>query len=140
MFQDIRVNKIVFEYPKWRRKFELKEYARNLDFEWDTATEEDIKYLRNDSRANLEFLGIVPKHQISSFRAVVHFRDEKNIYFQRLPSKKKNGELENLNENIPDQYFSIKLTDFNELQKNGDVRIEQVVLLDEKDAHQSGNL
>ncbi|MEB8400734.1 MULTISPECIES: hypothetical protein [Bacteria] len=133
MFQDIRVNKIVFVYPKWIRKFELREYARNLEFEWDTATEDDIKYLRNDSRAKLDFLGVVPRLQLSAFRAVAHFIDDKNIYFQLLSAKRKKGEQENLDENIPDQYFSISLTDFNKLQKAGDITIEQIVFLNRKD-------
>lgn len=115
MFQDIRVNKIVFVYPKWIRKFELREYARNLEFEWDTATEDDIKHLRNDSRSKLDFLGVVPRLQLSAFRAVAHFIDDKNIYFQLLSAKRKKGEQENLDENIPDQYLSISLTDFNKL-------------------------
>ncbi|MBO1095525.1 hypothetical protein FQS90_03035 [Enterococcus casseliflavus] len=133
MFQDILVNKIVFVYPKWIRKFELREYARNLEFEWDTATEDDIKHLRNDSRAKLDFLGVVPRLQLSAFRAVAHFIDDKNIYFQLLSAKRKKGEQENLDENIPDQYFSISLTDFNKLQKAGDITIEQIVFLNRKD-------
>lgn len=132
MFQDIRVNKIVFVYPKWIRKFELREYARNLEFEWDTATEDDIKHLRNDSRAKLDFLGVVPRLQLSAFRAVAHFIDDKNIYFQLLSAKRKKGEQENLDENIPDQYFSISLTDFNKLHKAGDITIEQIVFLNRK--------
>lgn len=136
MFQDIRVNKIVFVYPKWIRKFELREYARNLEFEWDTATEDDIRYLRNDGRAKLDFLGVIPGIQISSFRAVAHFLDDKNIYFQLLPTKRKKGIQENLNENIPDQYFSCRLSDFNELQKTGGIKIEKIVFLDTRDESQ----
>lgn len=136
MFQDIVVNKIVFKYRKWTRKFELREYARNLEFEWDTATEDDIRYLRNDGRAKLDFLGVIPGIQISSFRAVAHFLDDKNIYFQLLPTKRKKGIQENLNENIPDQYFSCRLSDFNELQKTGGIKIEKIVFLDTRDESQ----
>ncbi|WP_270276774.1 hypothetical protein [Enterococcus casseliflavus] len=136
MFQDIGVNKIVFKYRKWTRKFELREYARNLEFEWDTATEDDIRYLRNDGRAKLDFLGVIPGIQISSFRAVAHFIDDKNIYFQLLPTKRKKGIQENLNENIPDQYFSCRLSDFNELQKTGGIKIEKILFLDTRDESQ----
>lgn len=127
---------IVFKYRKWTRKFELREYARNLEFEWDTATEDDIRYLRNDGRAKLDFLGVIPGIQISSFRAVAHFLDDKNIYFQLLPTKRKKGIQENLNENIPDQYFSCRLSDFNELQKTGGIKIEKIVFLDTRDESQ----
>lgn len=103
-------------------------------FKWKSVVQEDdIKYLRNDSIAKLDFLGVVPRLQLSAFRAVAHFIDDKNVYFQLLSAKRKKGEQENLNENIPDQYFSISLTDFNKLQKAGDITIEQIVFLNRKD-------
>lgn len=133
MYSGICVSKLVFIYPKWIRKFELREYSRKLDFEWETATEKNIKRLRNDVQASLDFLGIVPPSEISGFRAVAHFQDEENIYFQRLNYKKRHV-YENFSENIPDRYFSMRLEDFNQLQKKGEIKLEQVIFLDEENS------